>query len=216
MNLLQFFPSYPKIENDSFYQELYEKREIYELSKRESVSKLYKNHQLMTARFLSPWTNMYYDSLFLIHDTGTGKSASAACLLNTLKTFNPNIKMLYLTNNDTLSDNFKEELMKHCPYLQEKLQKSYDKKKNTLFKMERLEFSTFASFANLFIKNKVDKMGIALKYTDSLIILDEVHNLVSESLQSYNQILEFLDSIPRKKARRHVPALARVARVDHS
>ena len=199
MNLLQFFPSYPKIDNDSFYQELYEKREFYELSKRESVSKLYKNHQLMTARFLSPWTNMYYDSLFLIHDTGTGKSASAACLLNTLKNFNPNIKMLYLTNNETLLDNFKEELMKHCPYLQEKLQNSYDKKKNTLFKMERLEFTTFASFANLFIKNKVDKMGIALKYTDSLIILDEVHNLVSESLQSYRQIVEFLDSIPRKK-----------------
>ena len=83
MKYSDFFPSYPSLQNyESLYQELYQKKEFYDLK---GIGELndFRHYQLIPARFLSPWT--FYQRLLLIHDTGTGKSASISAALDLLK-----------------------------------------------------------------------------------------------------------------------------------
>lgn len=197
MDILNYFPSYPSIHDETFYQEIFEKKEFHDLSDSENLSNVYTNHQLFVARFLSPWTRDNYHSLLLIHDTGTGKSASVAAVLNGLKKFDNNIKMLYLTNNETLESNFKKELLKRCPYLQER-RKNYDRPEKSFFKSEQIFFNTFSSFANE-ISKMSSKYIILKKYINYFIVLDEAHHLVSESLNVYRTIYDFLQLIPEKR-----------------
>ena len=84
MKFIDFFPSYPSLKNPNFYQQLYEKKEFYDLSEKGKQG-TFLNHQLIPSRFLSPWT--FYQSLLLVHDTGTGKSGCAASTLDVLKNF---------------------------------------------------------------------------------------------------------------------------------
>lgn len=197
MDILQYFPSYPSIENEDFYQQLYEKKEMNNLKTEKSVSNIYKNHQTFISRFLSPWTNEKYHSILMIHDTGTGKSASISAILNGLKSFDPNTKMLYLTNNETLENNFKKELLKRCPYIQEKRRLSDRFHEKSFFKSENIFFNTFSSFANEI--SKMSKFSIMKKYQNYFIVLDEAHHLVSESMNVYEKIHSFIHVIMKKR-----------------
>ena len=71
MTLTQYFPFYPSIDSDKFYQELYQLKEFNEL-KGKGEYEGFLHHQIIPTRFLSMHT--FYQSLLLIHDTGTGKS----------------------------------------------------------------------------------------------------------------------------------------------
>ena len=192
MNILNYFPSYPFINNENFYQEIFNKKEFRNLSTGEEVSDTYTNHQLFVSRFISPWTREQFKSILLIHDTGTGKSASVSAILNGLKQFDPNTKMLYLTNNETLESNFKKELLKRCPYL-EMRRKNFDGVEKSFFRSEQISFNTFSSFANELSKSS---LFVAMKrYRNYFIVLDEAHHLVSESLQVYKTFHHFLHSL---------------------
>ncbi|MAI13853.1 MAG: hypothetical protein CMM15_07535 [Rhodospirillaceae bacterium] len=198
MNVASFFPSYTPIDSNSFYQDLYEMKEFHDLGSPGKMDGFY-HHQIFPARFLSPWTSLYYNSLLLIHDTGTGKSASIAALLNITKTYNPKVRMLYLTRNDVLIANFKRELLKLCPYLNQVIAKNegrYEDNKDLVFRHEMIDFSTFATFAN---RLKDSPVQLQKKYNNALIIFDEVHHLVNENLLTYMRIQEFLEKIPRKR-----------------
>ena len=200
MSIIDFFPSYPPIDSENFYQEIYEMKEFNVLAENGIMDGFY-HHQLFPARFLAPWTNIYYNSLFLIHDTGTGKSGSIASVLNILKNSNPKQRMLYLTKNDVLIRNFKGELLKLCPYIQKKYEpfKNDDSfRPDTLFKSENIEFMTFTTFANK-LNPKKSKTKIKVDYNNAFIVMDEVHQLISENLQNYYTILNFLTELPRKR-----------------
>lgn len=192
MNILNYFPSYPFIHNENFYQEIFNKKEFRNLSTAEEVSDTYTNHQLFVSRFISPWTKEQFRSILLIHDTGTGKSASVSAILNGLKQFDPNTKMLYLTNNETLEANFKKELLRRCPYL-EMRRKNFDGVEKSFFRSEQITFNTFSSFANELLKSNM--FGAMKRYRNYFIVLDEAHHLVSESLQVYKTFHHFLHSL---------------------
>ena len=77
MNIEDFLPDYPKIQDSNFYQDIYDKKEFNELkvnnNEVESVNNpgdLFK-HQKIISRFLSTYTP--YNSLFLFHEMGSGK-----------------------------------------------------------------------------------------------------------------------------------------------
>ncbi|NBX88364.1 MAG: hypothetical protein EBQ97_07610, partial [Bacteroidetes bacterium] len=55
--------------------DIYKKREFYDL-RNPSFFNGFFSHQWMIARFISNWT--LYESLIIIHDTGTGKSGAAS------------------------------------------------------------------------------------------------------------------------------------------
>jgi len=84
MNIIDFFPSYPPIESENFYKEIYEMKEFNVLAKNGMMDGFF-HHQLFPARFLAPWNNIYYNYLFLIHETGPGKSGTIAYVLNILR-----------------------------------------------------------------------------------------------------------------------------------
>ena len=188
MKFIDFFPSYPSLKNPNFYQQLYEKKEFYDLSEKGKQG-TFLNHQLIPSRFLSPWT--FYQSLLLVHDTGTGKSGCAASTLDVLKNFDEEITMIYITSNDTLIRNFKKELLKLCPWIRKK-KKSYENE-NTFFRRNRMFFSTFGSFERDFEKVSV------LKLKKVFFILDEVHHLVTRQLKNYEKVIKYLKLIPEKK-----------------
>lgn len=198
MNIIDFFPSYPPIESENFYKEIYEMKEFNVLAKNGMMDGFF-HHQLFPARFLAPWTNIYYNSLFLIHDTGTGKSGSIASVLNILKNSNPRQRMLYLTQNEVLIKNFKRELLNLCPYLKKKFEPYKDDdsfKPETVFKSENIEFMTFTTFAN---KLSTSKYKTKIDYNNAFIVMDEVHQLIRENLKNYRILHKFLNELPRKR-----------------
>lgn len=188
LKFIDFFPSYPSIENSNFFQELYEKKEFQDLGER-GITSNFLNHQLISARFLAPYT--FYQGLLLIHDTGTGKSGCAAATLNTMKEFDENFTMVYLTSNDTLIRNFKQELLKLCPWVI-KRKKKWDNE-NTFFRKNNIFFSTFGSFEQSF--SKISK----LKFKRVFFIFDEIHHLITKEMTNYNNVIKFIESVPEKK-----------------
>ena len=200
MDFSNFFPSYVPIDSDNFYQDIYQMKEFHDLALSGKMEGFY-HHQMFPARFLSPWTSLYYNSLFLVHDTGTGKSASIAALLNITKTYNPSTRMLYLTRNDVLISNFKKELFKLCPYIKKKIDDGegrYDDNKDLVFRHEKIDFATFAAFANR-IEGKDSRYALLAKYNNALIVCDEAHHIVSDKLTTYKIIDRFLNDLPRKR-----------------
>ena len=108
MDFVDFFPKYANISNPHFYQNLYEQKEFYDLTGPGKIKSFY-HHQLIPQRFLSPWT--FYQSLFLVHETGTGKSGCVAAVLDLLKHHRSSMPFIYVTYNETLVKNFKQEIL---------------------------------------------------------------------------------------------------------
>ena len=190
MNFIDFFPNNPNQDSADFYQKLYQQKEFYDLSI-SGKNGMFYHHQLIPQRFLSPWT--FYQSLFLIHETGTGKSGCVASVIDVLKTFDETIPVLYVTSNDTLIKNFKNELVKLCPWLQSKMKTWRSDKYNSLFRRYRFYFTTFGSF-----EKEIQK--IPMTYLDKvLVVLDEAHHLVTKHMKNYQKVQEFLNRLTNRK-----------------
>ena len=214
MELNEFIPYYPSISSTNFYNELVKKKEFYDLRHQDMNDSSYFSHQKIIARFISNWT--LYNSVFLIHETGTGKSGVACACFDRLKLFNPNLKCLYISNNDTLLENFKNEIFNLSIIIKEKLKNqkklSIDEifLRNSILKECGFEFITYYRFASQFSKSNKKSYEF---WNNQLIILDEVHHLTSNTLEIdlkatttttqpldvYSEIVKFLDHLSFKK-----------------
>ena len=68
------------------------------------------NHQKIVSRFLSSHTP--YDQILLIHEMGTGKTASAIDIIERIKSEQSTFKKAYiLTGNSDLYKNFKDDIV---------------------------------------------------------------------------------------------------------
>lgn len=210
MELVDYLPEYPDISSKTFYQDIYEKKEFYDVARNYQTDG-FKSHQKIIARFVSHWT--LYQSLFIIHETGTGKSGVASAVFDGLIRERPKMRTLYLSNNDTLLENFRSEILKLSPYLQKEwaaLTKkitihsdNFSTYRNRILKEARIDFNTYARFSSLLQK---DRMKYIRQYHNSLIILDEVHHLIVHEIEKgktldtdYNEIHAFLHGISEKK-----------------
>jgi len=161
-NLHSFIPYYPKITERFFIPKLFLFKEFNDLKQLDEIEKFdetYLNHQITIARYLSNWT--LYQSLVVIHDTGTGKSGIISATFDYLKKHDENLKMLYITNNKSLSENFKNELFKLSKYVHLKNtdnisfdSEKYILKRNKLLSKIGCEFLTFGTFINNLKKKK--------------------------------------------------------------
>ena len=114
MDLYNFLPKYPNIENneldpyngENFNQVIYNKKEFRELklSKFENIQQgqLLK-HQKIISRFISSYTP--YDGILLFHYMGTGKTCSAISVAE-----NSDKKIMVILSA-SLVNNFKEKLL---------------------------------------------------------------------------------------------------------
>jgi superfamily II DNA or RNA helicase len=167
-------------------------------------------------RIISNWT--LYQSLILIHDTGTGKSGSAAVVFDGLKKTRPNLKTIYIVHNETSLNNFKNEIFKLSFILYDETitdSENYILKRNQIFKKNQVFFCTYYRFALDIKKGNIEPKY----YEDHLFILDEVHHLISHDVEippeikklkkdklfkkddfkPYDHILDFLSKIDNKK-----------------
>jgi superfamily II DNA or RNA helicase len=203
MEIFETLPDYPSISYHDFNLDIFRKKEFNELSK-EVTSGCFFSWQKIISRFLSHWT--LYEGLLLIHDTGTGKSGSAAAVYDGIRRYS-NLKVLYLTSNETLIDNFKAEVVRRSKILSEEVSKeeedemdkeSYNRARAKVLKRENFVFKTYGIFASRLQDEDPSY------WEGSLIIMDEVHNLIVTDIENkpdsnYFVILDWLDKIKKKR-----------------
>ena len=201
MNIVDFFPKYPNVKRNeefdifNFYpdnkpleQVLYDKKEFRDLklssgdNEKEKKDDILFKHQKVISRFLSNYTP--YDGLLLFHEMGTGKTCAAFGTVENLRdTENPKYTRAYvIMPNDIVMKNNMLELAKTCTqgkYMPtdredlapKKLQAAIRKRIQDFYK-----FDTLGAFTKN-LKSKDDDL-IRKEYSNSIIIIDEIHNSV--------------------------------------
>lgn len=197
--LTDYLPSYPAIEDKDFFKSIVNKREFWE---KEEFPQFFQ-HQVNIARFMSQWT--MYDSLLLFHEMGTGKSGVTVALTELCrKEVNPELKkIVYITHNQPLIENYKKEIEKFSPRLADQLKEKEKEKAlrwNTILRNDGYEFYTMGVLDNEFSK-KPDEW-IQQRYENSIFLIDEAHHLVKkkeENKASFDQLVRILNLIQVKK-----------------
>jgi superfamily II DNA or RNA helicase len=139
------------------------------------------NHQLYISRFFASTTD--YNELLLFHEPGTGKTCTAIAAIESLRKDNSsNIKgALIFSKGEGLLKNFLQELIFTCTdgrYIPKdyesltELQKVHRVRK---IASEFYQFHTFETFAKDLAK--LSDGQIRNRYEDSIVVIDEVHNL---------------------------------------
>lgn len=189
-DIYDFLPMYSQVESDDFYNSIFSKQEFYN-ERINAVSDNYEipsdeyeieekcmllKQQKFIARFLSIYTP--YNSLILKHQTGTGKTLSAISAIEQIRAAQlPDFKAydgaLFLARGNTLLDNIRGEILKYYKLCDNTNTDDIQSRKDILkFYM----FGTFQSFVINEI-SKYDDDYIISKYSNKIIVIDEVHNI---------------------------------------
>ena len=223
-----FIPSYPDVEQETFYRDIVRKYEFAEEEEHggliqsdetlgrttihgmteEDFTQRFFRYQTNIARFLSAKT--LYQSLLIIHEMGTGKSGSAIATAYLVRQQDPTFKrVVVLANGKTQLNNFRQEVLLRLPSLYEKHPDTKDVR--TILRREGFVFDTFRIFAR-HIQNK-RKDELTRLYDRSIIIMDEIHNLTSSSASGapsagdtsltnarvYSILYDFVHALPTRK-----------------
>lgn len=219
-----FLPKYPNIDpvfgldktvldpysgKITFQAAIHNKQEFRELTlgrteQRPEPGKPYK-HQSAIARFLSSHT--IYNSLLLDHEMGTGKSCSAFSAIESIRSTSNNFKgALVLTRGPRILDNLIKELVYVCTSgkyipseVERKLTENERKRRLTKLVSDFYTFDTFEKFAKGIAP--LSDARLAEKYSNLIIVIDEVHNLRlhGEESRNYKSIHRLLHSVKNSK-----------------
>ena len=217
---------YPHVLDPNFNIKIAEKKEFYENAYKDDVkdakveSDLQCNrefelapHQMFVRNFMSSLTP--YNSLFLYHGVGTGKTCSAITICEEvreyMKLMNKDTKV-YVIASPNVQDNFKLQLfderklkiendkwvMQTCTGTRlidevNPLNASKVPKERLIKQINRLiskhySFMGYSKFSNMIEReykkyehlkdrNKIIKSAIKKKFSDSILVIDEVHNI---------------------------------------
>lgn len=211
MDIAQFIPNYPLIRNAdekySFNESIFDKKEFYELklhpNERTQIknSNLFDNQELLR-RFMSPYT--LYDEMLLFWEPGTGKTiGSLGVAENIITSPNTSIhKAIVLVSNDDLMKKFIGELVKltgdkYKPILtiEDTLGKSPTEIKELYqHKLEKnvSQFYLFTTRQTFFNRNRsYNTEQLAQHYSNHIVIIDEVHNIIGLINNSLSPIYNF-------------------------
>ena len=217
-----FFPKYPSIHaneldlyDQSFNDAIVNKREFKELviPPLENVPKrgdLY-THQKIVQRFISDRTP--YNELLLFHEMGTGKTCTAIGVVEALKKTGTYTNAMVFTRGENLGRNFMNELVFKCTdgqYVPDQY--------NALTDLERIrrinklvgpyyKWHTMETFVRLL--SKMTDANIKNRYSNTIVIIDEVHHLRrpkkassdvnKDDLNMYYEFKRFLSLILNRK-----------------
>jgi hypothetical protein len=198
MQIHKFLPKYPDIGDDFFNRDIVNKREFKELQlsgvKNEKKYDVYFNHQMIISRFLSSYT--LYDELLLFWQPGTGKTcASIGAVENIIRNRDRHgiKRALILVKNNNLLKQFQREILYTCTnkkYLDEDESISFVKSRARPF----YYVETYEKFFNRYNNNRTKMVET---YSNSVIIIDEVHELTSSRMYKFYH--EFLHSLKNRK-----------------
>jgi superfamily II DNA or RNA helicase len=172
---------YPNINDSMFESKLLSKREIRQNAMKITTGKSQKElcdkdtfqlfgHQKLVRNFFSPKTP--YQNLLLFHDVGMGKTCSAISIAEThkkqIQQYNQKVIILL---EDGVKQNFINEIMGKCTG------QSYKNKRQI---KNVYSFLTLDKFTNTICKQRTTQQGlneITSKFSNTIIIVDEVHNI---------------------------------------
>jgi superfamily II DNA or RNA helicase len=184
---------------------------IYDKFKNKKDTKIYKTRkqlcfpkhfeyqlpQKFVSQFINP--NTEYKSLLLYHKIGSGKTCAAIQIAEEWK----DKRKVFIITPASLKSNMYKEFRSECTgntYVsdEERLQLntlSPEENHNLITKINnRINKSVTILSYNKFI-NKIQNNSINLR--NSLLIIDEVHNIISESGTFYNTLLAFIKNAPK-------------------
>ena len=220
-DIVNFLPKYPNIYKldeeilnpyeGEFYETIFKKKEFYDEKLEaveqfpEEVGSLLK-HQKIISRFFSPHT--MYNTLLLLHSMGTGKTCSAIGAIETIRSTKNTFKGAYIfARGEGLLNNFVNELLFKCTdgrYIPENFDELTELEKTHRIKKSIRDYyklNTFETFAK-----KLSKMSNKLieeKFSNHIIVIDEVHNLRIQDKKSkiamYDEFWRFLHNIKNFK-----------------
>lgn len=198
-----FYPpfSYEIKEEEQLDEYLYSLKEFREFSNEKKKDKHFLNHQKIIARFFGPYTTSSpkFNKLFVIHDMGTGKSGIVCSVFEEYYKFlRHNFNFIYLSNNDVTKNNFLEESKKLSPRFKVLFQN-----------LEKIKLSEYNIFINKYSNTELSKLKEKIKNfeTQTIIIVDEVHNIVNRDCfmkekkeeNKIKRLSDFLKLFPNKK-----------------
>lgn len=163
MNIADFLPFYPSIEDDNFNQLLYNKKELREIviPRTEEFPKRkgdLMSHQVLLGRLLSTYTP--YNEMLLYHEMGTGKTCSAISIMEKIRAENNGInEFIYVAKNDDLLSNFEADFFYKCTA------SNYEEMKPSDLNL-RL-------YTNYNFLNKYDNKTLK----NAVVVIDEIHNI---------------------------------------
>jgi len=183
---------------DIFQKEIYKKYKKYKIKKKLSFKQIcfptnftYQLPQLFVSEFINPSTK--YKGVLLYHKIGAGKTCAAVRIAENFKSK----REIIMVCPASLVDNFYKELRSECTgtnYIDNKLRerlktldvqtseyKQIIKKINSEIDLNYKIYS-YNKFVDLILNKK-------LKLSNSLLIIDEVQNIVSEQGSYYKIIL---------------------------
>ena len=211
MNIENFFPKFPNIFNyesailnpyeEDFNNAIVTKKEFetlklskYEELKEKIMGEQYK-HQKIISRFLSSVTP--YDQLLLFHEMGTGKTCTAIAAIEQLRyEKSSHIKRaLIFAKGSRLIKNFIQELLFTCTdgrYIPDNFKVLTDLEKVRRVRKITSEFYNFFTFEK-FAKylTKLSDRDIIDQFSNSIIVIDEVHNIREKMEKHQNKDYDF-------------------------
>jgi len=196
IQIYDFLPKYPLVQpysdtifnpyNESLASSIYNKAEFNPLPLIEGkpTKGEFLKHQINTQRYMSPHTP--YMGILLLQGLGSGKTCTAVAIAQYFRRIYEEQgiglkKALVLARGKTLLDNFKNELVNVCTtgeYIPDDVDTLTPQKVVTRTNKLIKEFYSLKTFDKIMKElSLLSDQGIIEQYSDTLVIIDEVHNL---------------------------------------
>lgn len=209
------------IENGNPNYNVYRKKEFYDnrldkVEMKPSEPGQFMRHQVIIARYLSSYTP--YTGLLLMHEPGTGKTCSSVAAIEQIRSeINEYNGALILMKGSNLINNYINELVFICtckkqdkdkkciegPYIPSDYHEDgiTDEQKKRRINAKIKEFYDFDTFGVFSTKiSKMKEENVIKKYSNKIIVIDEVHNLrLKDEENHYSIIHKFLHTVKNCK-----------------
>ena len=209
---MKFLPYYPSLHEPDFQQKIYNKKEFQDLSldikEGDEESGVLRPHQRIIQRFMSTFTP--YDGLLVVHAMGTGKTRVAIGVTESLRKSGAFKRAIILEKSNSLLDKFVKELIhvsEDLNLLPVDTTLEDPRKKNTMrpyYKAAKhfYTFETHLKFAKDIGKIINNHQAIKERYSNTIFILDEVHNMRPTNTQEevgYDILLKLFHTVENSK-----------------
>lgn len=199
IRLEDFLPGYPDTADPLFQQKIYNKEEFYQYrlarDQEEIAPSGYLNQQIIGARFMA---HTEYDGLLVFHQQGVGKTCFAHAVAESLRATGNYKRCIVLARGRDLLVSIMRAFVYSCLKNTELAQKRFRDVRAEMAAIRKVlrgfySFNTFLIFARELAAMSDEQ--IAARFSDTVFIVDEVHNIaapfhqkVAEGTSVYKQI----------------------------
>ena len=215
--------TYPSVKDEFFQTKISAKKEFRELAAT-AVEKVPKRGELFKQQSFLKRFMRQYDKSFIMWKTGTGKTCGVLSVTEDYKNMkNSPIKHAYiLVKGPSLINEFKYQLVCKCTDgvyetdLVKNAPNKISRKRNITNELKKFyTITTYSKFAKKIAKEKSD-LSLIKKYSGSIFIIDEVHNLRIESSKNRTLFVENKLNQPTKsKVRDQLFVYQQIHRLFH-